>query len=101
MGSLSVAAACTQATYTRNQTLTVNTTVRAAGAALPGALVTFTMTKSNGTNVTSTVTTGANGVAVFKYSFNRKKDPTGTYQVLAQASKNNVSGSSTVTYVVK
>jgi hypothetical protein len=101
VGSLSVAAACSQTTYTRNQTLTVNTTVRAAGVALPGALVTFTMTKSNGTTVTSTVTTGANGVAVFKYSFNRKKDPTGTYQVRAQASKNSVSGSSTVTYLVK
>ena len=101
VSSLSVAAACSQTTYTRNQTLTVNTTVRAAGVALPGALVTFTMTKSNGTIVTSTATTGANGVAVFKYSFNRKKDPTGTYQVRAQASKNSVTGSSTVTYVVK
>jgi len=46
-------------------------------------------------------TTGANGVAVFKYSFNRKKDPTGTYQVRAQASTNGVSGTGSVSFVVK
>jgi len=59
------------------------------------------MTKSNGTTVSSTATTGANGVAVFKYSFNRKKDPTGAYQVRAQANKDGVTGSSTVSFVVK
>jgi hypothetical protein len=59
------------------------------------------MTKSNGATVTSTTTTGANGVAVFKYSFNRKKDPAGTYQVRAQATANGVSGSGTLTFVVK
>jgi len=63
--------------------------------------VTFTMTKSNGVVVTSTVTTGATGVAVFKYSLNRKKDPTGSYQVTARATMNAVSGSGSVSFTVK
>ncbi|HEU4870474.1 MAG TPA: hypothetical protein VFT08_06465, partial [Pyrinomonadaceae bacterium] len=88
-------------TYTRSQTATVNATVNAAGAIVPGATVTFTMTKSNGGIVTSIATTGPNGVAVFKYSFSRKKDPAGTYQVRAQASANGVSGSGTVSFNVK
>jgi hypothetical protein len=59
------------------------------------------MTKSNGTTVSISATTGANGEAVFKYSFNKKKDPAGTYQVRAQANKSGVAGSSTVSFVVK
>lgn len=101
VGGLSVTNAATQASYSRNQTARVNTTVKAAGQVLPGATVTFTMTKPNGTTVTSTVTTGSNGVAVFNYSFNRKKDPVGTYQVRAQATANEVSGSGTVSFNVK
>jgi hypothetical protein len=98
---LAVSNVATQATYTRNQTATVNTTVRAAGTVVPGASVTFTMTRSNGTTVTAVATTGTNGVAVFKYAFNRKKDPVGTYQVSAQASANGVSGSGNVSFIVK
>jgi hypothetical protein len=59
------------------------------------------MTKSNGTTTSSTATTGVNGVAVFKYSFNKKKDPSGTYQVRVQANSNGVSGSSAVSFAVK
>lgn len=99
--TLSVSNVATQATYMRNQTATVNATVKAGGMPLAGAAVTFTLTKSNGTTVNSTATTGSNGVATFKYSFNRKKDPTGTYQVRAQASANGVSGVGTVSFTVK
>lgn len=98
---LSVTTAASQTTYTRAQTATVNATVRAAGSLVSGATVTFTMTKSNGTTVSSTSTTGANGVAVYKYSFNKKKDPSGTYQVSTQANSNGVSGSSAVSFTVK
>jgi hypothetical protein len=101
VSTLALTNTATQATYTRNQTATVNTTVRAAGSPVSGATVTFTMTKSNGTTVSSTATTGANGVAVFKYSFNKKKDPSGTYQVRAQASMNGVSGVGNVSFAVK
>lgn len=101
VSALSVSATATQASYMRNQTAIVNATVRAAGAMQPGVVVTFTMTKPKGTPVTSTAITGSNGVAVFKYAFNRKKDPPGTYQVQAQAALNGVSGSGNVSFVVK
>jgi hypothetical protein len=101
VSGLSVTSTATQATYTRSQIATVNATIKAAGTIVPGAAVTFMMTKSNGTIVTSNATAGSNGVAVFKYSFNRKKDPAGTYQVRAQATANGVSGSGTVSLNVK
>ena len=101
VNALSVTTAPSQTTYTRTQTLSVSATAKAAGAPLPGATVTFTMTRSNGTTVTNTATTGSNGVAVFKYAFNKKKDPAGTYQVRAVAVMNGVSGSSTSSFVAK
>ena len=101
VSALSVVAGATQVSYMRNQTATVNATVGAAGVTQPGVPVTFTMTKSNGAVVTSTVTTGSNGVAVFKYTFSRKKDPAGTYQLRAQASLNGVSGTGNTSFVVK
>ena len=101
VSALSVTSTAIQTTYTRTQTATVNATVRAAGSPVSGATVTFTMTKSNGTTVTSTATAGANGVAVFKYAFNKKKDPAGTYQVRAQATANGASGVGSVSFAVK
>lgn len=101
VSALALANTSSQSSYTRTQTITVNATVKAAGTLVSGATVTFTMTKANGTSVTSTATTGANGVAVFKYALNKKKDPSGTYQVRVQASSNGVSGSGTVSFTVK
>jgi hypothetical protein len=59
------------------------------------------MTKSNGTTIVSLATTDSNGVAVFKYAFNRKKDPSGTYQVRAEANANGIAGVGNVSFVVK
>jgi hypothetical protein len=91
----------TQSSYTRTQTITVNATVKVAGSAVANVPVSFTMTKANGVVVMSTVNTGANGVAVFKYALNKKKDPAGNYRVNAQAVMNAVSGSGSVTFAVK
>ena len=101
VSALAVTATASQTTYMRNQTATVNSTVRAAGAPVSGATVTFTMTKSNGIVVTNTAIAGTNGLAVFKYAFSRKKDPAGTYQVRAQAGSGGVSGTGVVTFAVK
>jgi M6 family metalloprotease-like protein len=101
ISALSVVNTGSQTMYTRTQTATINATVKAAGVLVSGATVTFTMTKANGTTVSSTATTGANGVAVFKYAFNKKKDPAGTYQVRAQANCNGVSGGGMVSFTVK
>ena len=101
VSALGFTTTATQSSYTRSQTITVNATVKVAGSAVAGVPVKFTMTKSNGVVVTSTVNTTASGVAVFKYSLNRKKDPTGNYQVNAQATMNAVSGSGSVSVTVK
>jgi len=66
-----------------------------------GATVAFTMTKSNGATVTGTGVTGSNGAATFKYSFNRKSDPAGTYQVRGTTNVNGVPVSGTTSFVVK
>ena len=101
VSSLGFTVTSKQASYTRTQTITVNATVTVAGSTVAGVPVTFTMTKSNGVVVTSTVNTGATGVAVYKYALNRKKDPTGNYQVNAGATMNAVSGSGSVSVTVR
>ena len=98
---LSVNNSSSQKSYTRSQTATVNASVKAAGIASAGATVTFTMTKSNGTTISSVATTDSNGGAVFKYALNRKKDPSGTYQVRAEANANGIAGVGNVSFVVK
>jgi len=101
VSGLSVAVSSSATSYTRSQTAKVNATVKAGGLPVAGTPVTFTMTKSNGSLTTGTATTDSNGLAVFQYSFNRKKDPTGTYQVRSQSSSNGLSGSGNVSFTVK
>ncbi|HWQ33931.1 MAG TPA: NEW3 domain-containing protein [Blastocatellia bacterium] len=101
VSSLGVTVSSESPSYTRNQTASVTASVRAGGSPVSGASVAFTMTRSDGAVVTSTASTGANGTAVFRYSFNRKRDPTGTYQVRAVASVNGLSGSGQTSFVVK
>ena len=90
-----------KASYSRSQTATVTASVSAAGSPVVGASVAFTMTKSNGSIVTGSGVTGSNGTATFKYSFNRKSDPAGTYQVVGTTSVNGVLVSGTTSFAVK
>jgi hypothetical protein len=101
ISSLGVSISSDQASYTRNQTATVTAFVTGGGSPLSGVSVVFAMKKANGVVVTGAGTTGANGLAVFKYRFNKQKDPTGTYQVSASASSNGMSGSGTAIFSVK
>ena len=101
MSVLAVTPVPTQTSYTRSQTAMVNATVRAGGIPVAGVSVVFTMTKSNGTVITATRTTGSNGVAVFTHVLSRKKDPTGTYLVRAQSSSNGMSGTGNTSFMVR
>jgi hypothetical protein len=101
VSGLAVSAASTAASYTRTQTAKVTATVRAGGVPVAGAPITFTMTKSNGAAVATTAITDANGNAYFQYAFNRKKDPSGSYTVRAQATSNGYSGSGSTSFIVK
>ena len=96
----SITVSSNQASYSRNQTATVTASVSADGAAVVGASVSFTMTRSNGSSVTGIATTGSTGLATFKYTL-RKKDPVGTYQVLSKTTANGVAASATTSFVVK
>jgi hypothetical protein len=100
MSGLAVSVTSDRASYTRSQTATVTANVSSAGSVVSGATVSFTMTKANGSKVTSTATTGANGSAVFRYRFN-KKDPVGIYQVSAIANLNGVMGSGGISFNVQ
>jgi NPCBM-associated, NEW3 domain of alpha-galactosidase. len=101
VSTLGVAESSSSSTYTRSQNAKVTATVRAGGSPVVGTVVSFIMTKSNGSVMSSTGATDSNGNAIFQYALNRKKDPTGTYQVRAQASSNGLSGSGNVAFMVK
>ncbi len=101
VSAMEVAVSSDKLSYTRAETATVTASVNALGAPVSGAVVSFTMTKANGAVVGKTVTTGANGVAVFSYRFNKKQDPVGTYQVTAAANLNGVSGNGATTFAVR
>jgi len=101
MSGLGVSVGSDQSSYTRSQTATLTSNVTAAGSPVSGAAVNFTITKTNGTKVSATATTDTTGTAVYKYRFNKQKDPVGTYQVAAGANMNGVVGSGATSFVVK
>jgi hypothetical protein len=98
---LKVVESSSAASYTRSQTAKVTASVSGGGSPLSGSAIVFTMVRPNGTTVTSSATTDANGNAIFQYPFNRKKDPTGTYQVRSQVNSNGLSGSGITSFTVK
>ncbi len=81
-----------QSSYSFGQTVSVTVTVM-AGTPVSGASVTVTITKSNGSQVTLSGTTGSNGVALVSYKVKRK-DPAGSYAV--RASTNSSGNAATV-----
>jgi hypothetical protein len=93
LSGLNVTVTSDQASYSSSQTAILNATVTTAGSSISGAAVSFTITKPNGTKVTGSGTTGTNGVATFKYRFNKQKDPAGIYQVAAGANWSGAIGS--------
>ncbi|HKY27064.1 MAG TPA: NEW3 domain-containing protein [Pyrinomonadaceae bacterium] len=96
----SVTVSSSQARYLRNQTAMITALVSANGNAVAGASVSFTMTRSNSSTVKGSGTTSGNGVASFKYTI-RKKDPTGTYQILAKTTVNGIVISATTSFVIE
>ncbi len=99
--SLAVSVSPGQSSYTLTQTASVTANVSVNGTPLSGANVTFTMTKSNGSRITTSAVSAANGSAVFSYKFNKKQDPTGTYVVNASVNSNGISGNRSTSFGVK
>jgi uncharacterized repeat protein (TIGR01451 family) len=99
--SLGVSVATDKPSYTRNQSVSIRASTSFNGSPVANASVTFTITRSNGTVVTLSATTGTNGTATVTLRL-RKQDPTGTYQVRANASASGgVSGGATTSFTVQ
>jgi uncharacterized protein YfaS (alpha-2-macroglobulin family) len=80
--------------------VTVTASVSSGGAPLANAAVSFTITKANGSVLTSSATSGANGVATHKFRLN-KRDPVGSYQAKANAAMGGVSANATTSFTVQ
>ena len=97
---LSVTVTTNQASYTPGQTVSSTAIVTSGGNPVANAMVTFTVTKSNGAVVIGTATTGATGAAVYKLRIGRK-DPVGVYQVGAKEDNAGTSVTATTTFMVQ
>lgn len=73
-----------QPSYNRTQTVSISATVLSGGVRAANTPVNFTVKKADGSVVTASMTTGSNGVAVYKLRLT-KKDPVGTYEATAAA----------------
>jgi hypothetical protein len=97
---LDMTATAGAAGYSRNQIGTVTAQVMAAGTPVSNASVTFKMTAPGGKITNQVVTSGADGRAVFSYRFDRKRDPFGTYDVVASSSVSGRSGQASTSFVL-
>jgi uncharacterized protein YfaS (alpha-2-macroglobulin family) len=99
--SLGVTVSPSQATYSRNQSVTLTATVTGGTAPVSGASVAFTITKAAGGAVTTgTATTNSSGQAVYKFRLG-KHDPVGTYTVGVKATLGNVAGAASTSFQVQ
>lgn len=80
--------------FLAHQTVPVTAKVLYGSSPAAGAVVTFTLTRSNGSTVAGTATADATGVAAWSYKLTAK-DPSGTYSVSSKVSYNNQTVSST------
>ena len=99
MSSLDVTAATDKSSYPTNTSVSLTANVRADGTPVANASVVFTITKATGAVMQQTATTGANGPAVSQFRL-KKNDPLGTYQVVAAANVNGISGSGSTSFTV-
>jgi len=98
--SLGISVSTDRPSYTRRQWVTMMAMVSANGSPVQGVGVNFTMTKSNGTTVTQSATTGTNGSASARFQ-TKRNDPVGTYQGRGVANSNGASGSGATTFTVQ
>jgi hypothetical protein len=86
--------------FPARSTVPISATVTSASGNVAGASVLFTMTKSDGKTATSSATTDGSGTATWSYRLH-PKDPSGAYQVTADATANGQSDTNTATFAVQ
>lgn len=89
-----------QSSYTANQTVYITAQVTANGAAVKNAVVSFTITRADGSEKYGDATTDSNGLAVYSLRLNKRNDPPGSYMAMAVADTDGLSGNGTVTFSV-
>jgi hypothetical protein len=85
---LTVTVSTNKLSYTRGQSVYITAVVKDNGSPVNRAMVTFRVTKPNGTVITKTITTRTSGAAEYRLRL-ASQDPRGIYQVRADASLNN------------
>ncbi|MBS1190914.1 MAG: hypothetical protein H6R10_2706 [Rhodocyclaceae bacterium] len=98
--TLTETVAASQYIYTRGSTATTTATVKSNGSPVPGASVTFKMTKSNGDLLYYTTTTGSTGQAVYQYQISQT-DPTGYYRSAATATSGGMTAYTSTSFQVR
>jgi len=93
--SINVQVSTDRAVYTKNQTIAISASVGTGSSVVPGASVAIRVTKSNGSVVGATVTTGSSGTANYSYRVG-PKDPAGVYQISATATYGSATASAAV-----
>ncbi len=98
--AMSVGVSTDKAVYAKGQTVTMKAVVRAGGVPVAGKLVTFAVTRADGSVMTQTATTNTTGTATSKLQV-RKQDRAGTYRLRATTTAGTVSASGTTTFAVQ
>jgi uncharacterized membrane protein len=98
---LTVTVSTNKLSYTRGQSVSITAVVKDNGSPVNRAMVTFRVTKPNGTVITKTIATRTSGTAVYRLRL-ASQDPLGVYQVRADASLNNARfGTATTSFIVQ
>jgi hypothetical protein len=98
---LTVTVSTNKLSYTRGQSVYITAVVKDNGSPVNRAMVTFRVTKPNGTVITKTITTRTSGAAVYRLRL-ASQDPLGVYQVRADGSLNNARfGTATTSFTVQ
>jgi len=98
--NLSMQVSTSTPSYIRNQTVNVSALVATSGQGVSGVQVAFTVTRSDGTKVTGSGTTDANGRATFLVKL-KGKYPVGTWRVDSKATVGGTAASASATFSVQ
>jgi len=90
-----------KASYARGETVSMTASVKSGSTPVAGASVAFRITKSNGAVVTLNATTNSSGVAIASLRLSKQKDPVGSYQLRADASKGSLSATASTSFGVQ
>lgn len=98
VSSLATTVVTDKTSYQRGDTVTITATATKSGLPLGSTSISFAVIKPNGSTITASAITDANGKAVYKLRLNKQKDPAGTYQVSNTVVSSGQSAKATTTF---